>query len=330
MSADTLPFVIRWRKALPNDRRLSRTDKDVARALSDYFNAHGYGAFPGHARLAYDLGISERAIRRALKHLVDLGWLALVARSGPGRAVEYRALIPSVPPEDRTTYTPVPRSPATDEHRPPVATVGDAVGQENTGHPWPPLGATPATRGQNTGHPWPPMSHERSMKSKDAPAFAERGGRGLIFETLKTVCGFEKQALTESESGRLGLAAKELRGWGEASGMGEEAIAREVTSRAANYRKHYPQAVLTPQALTGNWTQLTPPPAPLAPKAPPNDSSDIGEWLSSDRTTPPPPGIHPKWLEAQRAAGRAPAEQPSSAAPATPIEALAAGFRAEA
>jgi len=135
------------------------------------------------------------------------------------------------------------------------------------------------------------------------------GGRGLIFEAILAVCDFEGEAPTENDKGRAGKATKELRALADESGMSHEEAASEVRRRAANYRQWHPTTILTPQALTGNWEASDSPPAPLAPKAPPQDSSDWAEYLAGYtdvRPVGPPPRLEP--LKAQRAAGRPPSE----------------------
>lgn len=62
---------------------------------------------------------------------------------------------------------------------------------------------------------------------------------------------------TASERGRRNKALKELRAI--------DATADEVRRRCRAYRRLYPTATLTPQALTGNWSSLTAPPPQAQP-----------------------------------------------------------------
>ena len=64
-------------------------------------------------------------------------------------------------------------------------------------------------------------------------------------------CRIDPTTLTGSERGRINKALKELREVG--------ATATDIERRATAYRKKYPDAAITPTALTGNWSQLTPP-----------------------------------------------------------------------
>lgn len=74
--------------------------------------------------------------------------------------------------------------------------------------------------------------------------------RDFIFEALATACRLPLLGLTKTERSRLNAAAKELRE--------VEATPEDIEVRARAYRAMYPNSVLTPQALTGNWNSLMP------------------------------------------------------------------------
>ena len=70
----------------------------------------------------------------------------------------------------------------------------------------------------------------------------------LLFEALASACKLDFTRLTRTERGRLNRAVKELRE------IGVEPS--EIPVRAAAYRKTFPDCVMTPQAITGNWSLL--------------------------------------------------------------------------
>lgn len=74
--------------------------------------------------------------------------------------------------------------------------------------------------------------------------------RDLVFEALATACRLPLLGLTKTERGRMQAATKELKDVG--------ATPEDIEVRAKAYRIMYPNTVLTPQALTGNWNLLKP------------------------------------------------------------------------
>ncbi|MGF7173359.1 helix-turn-helix domain-containing protein [Azospirillum doebereinerae] len=76
-----------WRTTLP-----SGTQKLVAARLADFADDDGGRVFPSNARIARDCSISDRAVREAMRALVAINVLVLVAEERPGqhRPREYR------------------------------------------------------------------------------------------------------------------------------------------------------------------------------------------------------------------------------------------------
>ena len=66
-------------------------------ALVDLYNPHTGYAWPSIAKLAEITGYSTRQIQRAIKRLIELGYLIVRRGGGRGRANEY---IPTEPPEE--------------------------------------------------------------------------------------------------------------------------------------------------------------------------------------------------------------------------------------
>jgi biotin operon repressor len=71
-----------------------------------------------------------------------------------------------------------------------------------------------------------------------------------LFEAVAQVCGIDWTNLTQTGRGPLNKAVKELREIG--------VTPDQVGGRAAAYRKTYPDAPLTPMALTKHWASLAP------------------------------------------------------------------------
>jgi len=170
MSADALPFVLRWKYALSDDVRLSHTTLVVAWGLTRYLSRDGWNGHPGHARLARDTHLKERAVRAALELLVDLGWLVVTRKHAPGIAKTYRATIPTIPPEHRVPYFD-----ATPQHRHPGATVEEGKEGDNTGTTMPVSGATPVFDDIDTGTTVPHTIQDHPIEPTTRARFAERG-----------------------------------------------------------------------------------------------------------------------------------------------------------
>lgn len=94
-----------WERALRGRHGLRGQGLAVALALATYASRDGSDIFPGEARLAHDVGVSVRTVRRHLTHLVAVGLLLRFShgggrrsRRGPGRGrpfAEYRLSLPS-------------------------------------------------------------------------------------------------------------------------------------------------------------------------------------------------------------------------------------------
>lgn len=99
----TKPLVYRWRDLLACEVRLTTTDRAVGWRSSDYGDARGRNIRPGSRRLAQDLGLTvhegetrNKTVERALKRLVDLGYLIQVGAGFRGHAAEYHLSFPAL------------------------------------------------------------------------------------------------------------------------------------------------------------------------------------------------------------------------------------------
>ena len=102
-----------------------------------------------------------------------------------------------------------------------------------------------------------PISNELGLVTNDSIAAAPRETvkpkaprpADPLWDAMIAACRIDPTTLTGSERGRINKALKELREVG--------ATPTDIERRATAYRKKYPDAAITPTALTGNWSQLT-------------------------------------------------------------------------
>lgn len=90
-----------------------------------------------------------------------------------------------------------------------------------------------------------PVSNERDGARTTRRVVKPRDG---LFETMVAVCGHDPKRLTASERGRINKALKDLREVG--------VTPDEIRSAAKVYRSKYPNAALTPTALSAHWSTL--------------------------------------------------------------------------
>jgi hypothetical protein len=99
-----------WLADMLRAPELRRQDKArlVAAAMLKYARADGTNAHPGRARLAEDLGISVNTVDRALRRLIEAGWLVRThsGSTGPRRnwADVYRLTVPSGVVSDQSPH----------------------------------------------------------------------------------------------------------------------------------------------------------------------------------------------------------------------------------
>jgi predicted transcriptional regulator len=72
---------LQYLKALHGEKMKDSTFR-VMVTVFNYTNEEGLRAYPGNARLAEDCNTSVSTVKRALKELVELGWLVHVKRGG--------------------------------------------------------------------------------------------------------------------------------------------------------------------------------------------------------------------------------------------------------
>lgn len=126
--------------------------------------------------------------------------------------------------------------------------------------PTPALGCTQNLLGESVTEPG--VKERRERKSDP------------LFEALATACEIDWQAgMTKTQRGRLNQAVKEL----------HEVDARpeDIRRRARRYRLRYPQVVLTPQGLIGNWGLLGEAAHAVSPRA-----EQEAEWERVAQSSP--------------------------------------------
>lgn len=141
-----------------------------------------------------------------------------------------RIVDPKAPPDDDPTRVP------------------DRGGESTETKPEPESRTKPKTQtGSNSGEP-PAAPHEVVDK------------RDIIFEAVVEACGWQLESISPDERGKANKATAHLKGM--------KATAADFRARAANYRLHYPDLVITPQAVMGNWSLCQNPPSPSSNRRP--------------------------------------------------------------
>jgi DNA-binding transcriptional ArsR family regulator len=193
--------------------------KLVLLALADHSNADGE-CWPSMKRVAERSDISPRHVSRAVDELVELGLVEKANRRRHGG--QYRGW------DYRLN---VQRTPASSGHGRPVT----------SGHGRP----SPADAGVRSEPSENRKEEPIAAAPREAPAKKDE-----LFEAVAAACGIDWTNLTPSGRGPLNRAVKELRDIG--------VTPDQVGGRAAAYKKQYPDAALTPMALTKHWASLAP------------------------------------------------------------------------
>lgn len=192
--------------------------KLVLLSLADHANSDGE-CWPSMKRIAERSDISPRHVSRAIEELVELGLIEKANRRRHGG--QYRGW-------DYRII--VQRTPASSGHGLPLT----------SGHGRP----SPADTGVRSE---PQENRNEEPLAATPPKTAKKDE---LFEAVAQACGIDWTNLTASGRGPLNKAVKELRDIG--------VTPDQVGGRAAAYKKTYPDAPLTPMALTKHWASLVP------------------------------------------------------------------------
>lgn len=93
MKTEDVRFLPDWWRCM-RGADLKLADIAVAYMLMSYADNDGSSAHPGNERLMADTGASESTVKRALKALVESGWIRVVSPGGRSGACEYQLTIP--------------------------------------------------------------------------------------------------------------------------------------------------------------------------------------------------------------------------------------------
>lgn len=214
--AATLSRLFTWRTAIA-ESSLPPTARLVAFGISLYMNEMGESAWPSVRRLVGVTGLSERAVRDGLRKLEVEEYLVTTQRKGASSLY-----LASTPAGDA----------------PPTSVQG---GQEMPGRGAP---AAPELVKNKPEEPNP--LRERGGQPASLPQPKPHPHRAL-FEAVLLACGWGTP-LTKSAAGRVGKAASEL------AAVGAEPD--DVVAFGVAWAGHYPNATISPQAITNNWADF--------------------------------------------------------------------------
>ena len=118
------------------------------------------------------------------------------------------------------------------------------------------MAGTPVTTGGDTGDHGGRATGDAQNESHKNESHKELAATPKVsttshqhtFDVLAEVCGISTDNLTKSARGQLNRAAKELREVG--------ATPDEIRSKAKAYLRKYPNAAITPTALTKHWSSF--------------------------------------------------------------------------
>jgi DNA-binding MarR family transcriptional regulator len=194
--------------------------KLVLLALADHANGQTGLCIPGQKSLAEQCSMSVRTVQRHIQVLEKSGLLRREARMrGDGRGRTSDRYYLGDQGDKSALRRQVCTTNATNQDDQ-CDTVGVAEPEENRKKE--PIAATPK-------EPIPKLKDE-------------------LFETVAEVCGINLTNMTRSARGQLNRATKELRDI--------QASPEQIHAKAKAYRTQYPNATLTPTALTKHWSSF--------------------------------------------------------------------------
>ena len=94
----------KWKllKHANSDINLNSSARRIMIYLLDRENSKTRDLYPSHARLSNDSNLSTRQVIRAIKSLIDNGYLEIISRGSPGRATSYKIIHTIHRPENVT------------------------------------------------------------------------------------------------------------------------------------------------------------------------------------------------------------------------------------
>lgn len=103
---------------------------------------------------------------------------------------------------------------------------------------------------QQVAHEPEPLNQREPLRKRE---------RDYVFLALAEVCGVVIDTSTKREKGGIGVAAAEIAAASDFAGLEYEPIRDAVLARAKVYRRRYPNAALTPNALAMHWGESVAP-----------------------------------------------------------------------
>lgn len=84
----------KWKlvKCANADTKLNSSARRIIVFLLDRENSRTKKLFPSHLTLANDSNLSVRQVIRALKSLIDNGYLKIILKGSPGRSTSYKVI----------------------------------------------------------------------------------------------------------------------------------------------------------------------------------------------------------------------------------------------
>lgn len=270
-------FLFRWRDALRTDcprckkpPKISATAYPVLLELSTYANTDdGTQCRPGHERLAKAVRRTERHVSRGIREGIERGWITLVRpgygnRHGLRSAALYTLTIPS----------------RTCQECPPLDLEPDIDDLEQD------------NRDVRTGQPCPPISQELTKNSQLASDAREGESKNVLEGQDQGREHREELSDAIADACRSPLAGATSRGKAQHNTAVVEILPvwdgtrKQVLRKAENYRRSFPNANLTPLALSKWWAL---------------DDTDSGEWFDQPHSPDPvpddcaEPDAHSRW-----------------------------------
>lgn len=186
--------------------------------LSKYADNADGTSYPGRGTLAKLMRCHRTSVDRAVQELIDAGCITKQVRFKEGKFTSSLYTVKRIPPSSTSECS---RTHATTPSR---------------------------TSATTSSHPCDIELKPQNVEPEELPASATRKQPDKTFEVVAEVCGISLKGMTRSARGQLNKAAKELREI--------EATPELIRSKAAAYRKQYPNISLTPTALIKHWSSF--------------------------------------------------------------------------
>lgn len=199
------------------EQDIPTTKKMLLLAIADHADDEGNNAWPSKARLAKKISVEAGYVRRLLRELENEGWLT--TQTQQGGTLQMAA-----------------------DRRPNLYCINLERGSLQS----PPRGSlqSPAR-----GSLQSPLNISNTSSTSSCPKPQAKKKQDLLFEALVEACGLDVTRLTPSARGALNKATSELKS--------VSAEPEQLLSAARAYKLKYPQAAVTPLALTKHYPALS-------------------------------------------------------------------------